>query len=181
MAAGRKLIKNKLVLSIVILLSLAMIEMIIADDNMASAQAAQTQIDRLRAEQRRFERQKREIEARIETLESEYTEEILKKDILDRRVVLTGLEIRNANEIISQYYALIGEKEYEVILAQNREEEKLYRYRSRVRDMEENGILTYLEILFDSTSFSDLLAKIDFVGDIMRADVTAYNTFIPFQ
>jgi murein DD-endopeptidase MepM/ murein hydrolase activator NlpD len=65
--------------------------------------------------------------------------------------------------------------EYEVIVAQNREDEQLARFRSRVRDMEENGFITYLEIIFDSTSFADLLARIDFVADIMRADENAYN------
>jgi murein DD-endopeptidase MepM/ murein hydrolase activator NlpD len=41
--------------------------------------------------------------------------------------------------------------------------------------MEENGIMSYLEIVFDSTSFSDLLARLDFVGDIMRADARIYE------
>jgi len=41
--------------------------------------------------------------------------------------------------------------------------------------MEENGVISYLEIIFDSTSFSDLLARIDFVSDIMRADRTLYD------
>jgi murein DD-endopeptidase MepM/ murein hydrolase activator NlpD len=44
--------------------------------------------------------------------------------------------------------------------------------------MEENGIITYLEIIFASTSFADMLARIDFVADIMRADENAYNNLI---
>jgi len=44
--------------------------------------------------------------------------------------------------------------------------------------MEENGIITYLEIVFASTSFSDLLARLDFVGDIMRADEKTYFDLI---
>jgi len=174
MAAVRVFIKNKIIFAIVILLSVVMITMIVFDDTVASANTPQTQIDRLRAEKREYERKKREIEAKIEALEFEYMAEMSKKEILDQRIVMTGLEIRNADEIINQFNALIREKEYEVFLARNREEEKLQRYRLRVRDMEENGILTYLEIIFDSTSFSDLLARVDFVGDIMRSDETAY-------
>jgi murein DD-endopeptidase MepM/ murein hydrolase activator NlpD len=44
--------------------------------------------------------------------------------------------------------------------------------------MEENGIISYLEILFDSTSFADLLARWDFINDIMRADERLYRDLI---
>jgi len=175
MANRREIKIKKIIFAVFVLLSVAMMTMIVFDDNMASARASQAQINRLRAEKRELERRKSEIEAKIDSLELEYAAELLKKEILDQRIVQTGLEIRNANEIINEYQLLIREKEYEVVLAQNKEEEKLQRYRSRVRYMEENGILTYLEILFDSTSFSDLLARIDFISDIMRSDETAYT------
>jgi len=87
-------------------------------------------------------------------------------------------EIDNITLIIEHYNLLIREKEYEVVLAQGRENEQLQRFRGRVRDMEENGIISYLEIIFDSTSFSDMLARIDFVADIMRADENAYLDLI---
>jgi murein DD-endopeptidase MepM/ murein hydrolase activator NlpD len=102
--------------------------------------------------------------------------EIEKKEVLDERITLTSLEIDNISETINQFSLLIREKEYEVVIAQNREDAQLERYRGRVRDMEENGIISYLEIIFDSTSFSDLLARIDFVSDIMRADENSYYT-----
>jgi len=44
--------------------------------------------------------------------------------------------------------------------------------------MEENGVISYLELIFDSTSFADLLARVDFVSDIMRADEELYNRLI---
>jgi len=44
--------------------------------------------------------------------------------------------------------------------------------------MEENGLITYLELVFDSTSFADMLARLDFVGDIMRADEKLYVELI---
>jgi len=136
----------------------------------ASARVTQTQIDRLRAEKREYERQKREVQSKIDAIEFERMTEMAKKEILDQRIRLTGFEIRNINSTIDQFYLLIREKEYEVVLAQSREESHRLKYRNRVRDMEENGILTYLEILLDSTSYSDLLARLDFVSDIMSAD-----------
>ena len=162
------------VLAIIMLFSIVMIAINALAGASASAAVTQSQIDKLREEKRDYERQKREITSKINTIEFERMTEIAKKGVLDDRITLTGLEIDNINEIINQYNILIREKEYEVVIAQNREELQLEKYRYRVRDMEENGIITYLEIVFDSTSFSDLLARLDFVGDIMRADENSY-------
>ena len=162
------------VLAIIMLFSIVMIAINALAGASASAAVTQSQIDKLREEKKDYERQKREITSKINTIEFERMTEIAKKGVLDDRITLTGLEIDNINEIINQYNILIREKEYEVVIAQNREELQLEKYRYRVRDMEENGIITYLEIVFDSTSFSDLLARLDFVGDIMRADENSY-------
>ena len=159
----------------VMLFVMALAAVAILADTPAMAQTSQGQIDRLRAEKREYERQKREVQAKIDALEDEHTTEMMKKEVLDQRITLTDLEIRNINNTIEQYYFLIREKEYEVFLAQNREEVQLQRYRSRVRDMEENGIITYLEIIFDSTSLTDLLARIDFISDIMSADKKLFD------
>jgi len=147
-------------------------------DVVAYARVSQGQIDQLRGERRDLERQKHEIQSRIDAIESERSTEILRKDILDQRIILTGQEVENINSIIAYYDLLIREKEYEVFLAQDRENEQLNRYRNRVRNMEENGIISYLEIIFDSTSFSDMLARVDFIRDVMQADETAYNNLI---
>jgi len=104
--------------------------------------------------------------------------ELAKKEVLDERIINTGLEIENVISTIAYFDLLIREKEYEVYLAQDRENQQLEKYRSRVGNIEENGIISYLEIIFDSTSFSDMLARIDAVADIMRADETVYNNLI---
>ena len=165
---------NTIVLTIIMLLSIVMPALTVLDDTAASARVSQGHIDRLRAEKREYGRRKNEVQAKIDTIEFERMGEMAKKEILDQRIELTSREIMNTNAIIEQYHLLIREKEYEVFLAQNREEAQLENYRNRVRAMEENGMITYLEIIFDSTSFSDLLARIDFVNDIMRADETSY-------
>jgi murein DD-endopeptidase MepM/ murein hydrolase activator NlpD len=162
------------VLAVLMFLSVAMMAITALASTTASARTTQSEINRLRAEKREYERQKREIQSRINTIEFERMAEIEKKEVLDSRITLTGHEIDNIKEVIHQFDLLIREKEYEVVIAQNREESQLQRYKNRVRDMEENGIITYLEIIFGSTSFSDLLARIDFVSDIMRADENSY-------
>jgi murein DD-endopeptidase MepM/ murein hydrolase activator NlpD len=163
------------ILAFLMLLSVAMIAISALAGTAASARVTQGQIDRLREERREYERQRREIEGRINTIEFERMTEIARKEVLDDRIALTGMEIENIRQSIYQFNRLIREMEYEVIVAQNRENEQLQRFRNRVRDMEENGIISYLDIIFGSTSFADLLARIDFVSDIMRADENSYN------
>jgi len=164
-----------IVLALIMLFSVFMIAL-----NAITAQAAVTQaeIDRLRAEKKEYERKKREIQSRINTIEFEKMTEIARKEVLDDRIMLTGLEIDNIVETIELYVTLIIEKELEVVAAQESEDEQLRKYKNRVRDMEENGVISYLEIIFDSTDFSDLLARLDFVGDIMQADENMYNDLI---
>jgi len=135
----------------------------------------QTQINELRDEKREYERQRSEIQAKINELAFQQLSEVAKKGVLDERIIITGLEIENINAIIDNYAILIREMEYEVAIAQANEEEQLEKYKSRVRDMEENGVISYLELVFDSTSFTDLLARVDFVSEIMRADEKLYN------
>ena len=151
---------------------------VVIDALTASAYVTQEEIDKLREEKREYERRKQEVQSRINTIEFERSTEVAKKSVLDDRIMLTGMEIDNINDTIDLYIMLIAEKELEVEEAIERENDQLRRYKNRVRDMEENGVITYLEIIFDSTSFSDLLARLDFVGDIMQADEKVYNNLI---
>jgi len=172
---SKRIIKDYAVKSAFIAILIIVVTVIFAmGDLTASARVTQGQIDRLRAEKREYEKQKREVQERIDAIEFDRLTEIAKKTVLDQRIELTSLEIININETINQLNILIMEKEYEVVLAQNREEDQLQKYKNRVRNMEENGIISYLELVLDSTSFSDLLARVDFVRDIMRADENTY-------
>ena len=164
-----------IILALVMLLSIGWM---LLDAITVSARVTQAEIDKLREEKREYEKRKQEIQSRINTIEFERMTEVAKKTVLDERISLTEMEIDNITAIIEQYVFLIVEKEIEVADAQDKEEAQYKLYKSRVRDMEENGVISYLEIIFDSTSFSDLLARIDFVGDIMRADELTYNNLI---
>ena len=169
---------TKIVAIVLAFLMLFSIILIAIDAVTASARVTRAEIDRLREEKREYEKRKREIQSRINTIEFEKMTEMAKKQVLDDRIMLTGLEIDNINETIDHYITLIIEKELEVVQAQGREDDQLSLYKTRVRDMEENGVITYLEIIFGSTSFTDLLARLDFVGDIMQADEKTYNNLI---
>jgi len=176
------IMRNRRVARIIaIILALLMVFSVVwaaIDALTAKAYVTQEEIDKLREEKKEYERRKQEIQSRMNTIEYEKMTEVAKKSVLDDRIILTGMEIDNIDATIEFYVTLIKEKELEVVAAIEREDEQLRKYKTRVRDMEENGIITYLEIVFDSTDFSDLLARLDFVGDIMQADEKTYFNLI---
>jgi len=168
----------RIVAIILAMLMLFSVIIIAIDALTARAYVTQAEIDKLREEKKEYERRKQEIQSRINTIEFERMTEVAKKGVLDDRIMLTGWEIENITETIANYVLLIEEKELEVLAAIDLENEQLRKYMIRVRDMEENGFITYLELIFCSTDFSDLLARLDFVGDIMRADENIYFDLI---
>ena len=164
-----------IVLALVMLLSvvIAAITSLVAD-----ARVTQAEIDRLRDEHRAYQRKIQEVQSEINALDFEMRTETARKQVLDDRIVLTGYQIENILRIIDHYGVLIEEMEQEVQLAIEREEAQLDRYRRRVRNMEESGTIRYLEIIFNFRSFSDLLARIDMIGEIMRNDERLYHDLI---
>ena len=171
--------KNRAIASILVFVMLMSAFFAILGSMTPDASAnTNTRISRLREERARLERDRREVQERINDYEFEKMSQMTQKNVLDDRMMLTWQEIENVTELIEVYEILIIEQELEVRAAQAREREQYKNYKARVRSMEENGIISYLEILFDSTSFSDLLARWDFINDIMAADARAYRNLI---
>jgi len=144
----------------------------------AKAAVTQDQIDKLKAQKKEYDQKKQEIQAQIDSTKSDKLSETAKKSVLDDLIMLTGEEITNITETIDNYTTLIAEKEAEVTAAQDKEDAQLTLYKAQVRDMEENGSISYLEIIFDSSSFADLLARIDFISDVMTAEDKIYQDLI---
>lgn len=45
----------------------------------------------------------------------------------------------------------------------------------RMRSLQEKGRVSYLEVLFGATSFSDFISRLDLIGTILRKDRTVFN------
>jgi murein DD-endopeptidase MepM/ murein hydrolase activator NlpD len=135
----------------------------------------QSQIDELKRKSKELQQKKQQVQSQINTLQYEQSSAMAKKAVLDDQIALTEEEIGNITEQIEAYKVLIADKEVEVVQAQAREEAQWELYKSRMRDMEENGAITYIAIVFDANSFADLLSSIDFIGDVMQSDQKAYE------
>ena len=135
---------------------------------------SQAEIDELKQQQSELSDKKNEIQSQINSLEYEQMTALAKKEVLDEQMELTQDEIENITQQIATYDELIEQKKAEVVEAQKKENEQLELYKKRVRAMEENGIITYLAVIFEANSFSDLLGRIDFVGSTMKETEQIY-------
>lgn len=138
----------------------------------------QEEIDELQAQADSISAQKAELQSEIDSLTDDRNVSLAKKAVLDEQVMLTQQEIDNIQKQIEVYSELIDEKADEVVAAQEKEEAQLQEYRSRVQSMEENGSISYLAVLFDASSFSDFLSRLDFIYGVMTYDEQLYQSYI---
>ena len=141
----------------------------------AEATASRGALNDLEDQADDLEQKKQEIQAEINSLEYEQSSAMAKKEILDEQIELTQEEIQNTNDQITEYIQLIAKKEVEVTEAQIAEDEQRELYKTRMRAMEENGTISYIAVIFEASSFADLLARIDFVGEVMEFDENLYQ------
>ncbi|MDR2664708.1 MAG: peptidoglycan DD-metalloendopeptidase family protein [Oscillospiraceae bacterium] len=141
----------------------------------ASAAVTQGQIDELKKQAGELDKKKQAVQSELNSLKYDQMSNMAKKEVLDERISLTEEEIVNIGEQINIYDRLINEKAAEVVSAQGREDSQLASYKERIRAMEEYGSISYIAVIFDASSFSDLLARLDFVDAVMRADEDTYK------
>ncbi|MGN1027086.1 MAG: murein hydrolase activator EnvC family protein [Faecousia sp.] len=122
--------------------------------------------------------QKKEIQTQIEDLKDQYQENeneiadiVARKNIIDQEIGLLHAQITNITEQISAFSVLVADKQDELDNAQTRFEQMNEDCKVRIRAMEEEGSLTYWEVLFKATSFSNLLDRLNMVEEIAASDI----------
>ena len=138
----------------------------------------QEEIDKLEEERDEIRRQKRDIQEQINSLQSEISSVIEKKSALDAQNELNRQDIELINEQIVLYDQMIEEKAQEVDEAVRAEEEQYALYCARVRKMEETNTWSYLNFLFEASSLTDFLGRLNDVTDIMRNDRHVKDEYI---
>ena len=130
----------------------------------------QAEIDALKEELAEIDKEIAAQQDVINTLTENKSRIVERKLALDKKIALTLRQIELINEQVELYTAIIAEKEEELAAALEVENAQSALFRSRMRAMEENGSYSYISFLFEADSFSDLLARIGDVSDIMHYD-----------
>ena len=130
----------------------------------------QAEIDKLKNEANDLGNQKKELEAKLKELAGDKVKVLEQKKVLDQQIANTSAQIGNVEAQIADYASLITQTEEELADAEKREEAQYELFCQRVRAMEESGEVSYWSVLFGASSFTDMLARLDDVNEVMEAD-----------
>ncbi len=136
----------------------------------ASSSSIRDQINALEDEQEEIQARMDEYESEIAGIDEEKTNVLERKAVLDQKNLLAQEEIQVIEEQIGIIDGLVTNMQMDLAEAQYEEEYQRERWLTRVRAMEEGATLNYIQVLFNSTSFSDLLTRLDMVNEIMEYD-----------
>ena len=135
-----------------------------------SSSQLQDEIDKLQDQEEALRKKLDKLESKLLANTEAIADAVEQKDVLDQQIVLLHDQINNANDQIAGYTALIADKQAEldnVLIQQSQLQEK---HKQRIRAMEERGKMTYWNILFRSTSITDLLDRLSMIQQIVDAD-----------
>ena len=136
----------------------------------ASSSEIRKQINALKEEKEALQDKIAEVRDQYEQNENEIADIIAKKNVIDQEIQLLSEQITNINDQISAYNTLIADKQDELDHAEERYDQLNEENRLRVRTMEEDGEMSYWEVLFKANSFSDLLDRLNMVEEIAASD-----------
>ena len=93
-----------------------------------------------------------------------------KKQLLEQKINVLRDQIAVSEQTISSLTVQIEQKEKELAEAKAEEERYFNLFCERVRSMEEDGEISYWEVMFQAKTFSQLLDQVNKVGEIMDYD-----------
>ncbi len=136
----------------------------------ASSSEIKKQINALESEKKALQAQIDEIRSQYEANEDELLDMVNQKNVIDQEISLLHTQIININDQIASYSLLIADLQDELDEAEEHLANLNEKYKERIRAMEEEGQVSYWEVLFKSNSFSDLLDRLNMIQEIAAAD-----------
>nr|MBQ8243625.1 peptidoglycan DD-metalloendopeptidase family protein [Oscillospiraceae bacterium] len=136
----------------------------------ASSAEIQKQIDMLEEKNAEIQRQINGIQKQYDANYSDMKAMVAQKESIDQEITLLNTKIETTNEQIAAYGQLIADTQDDLDDAEEELLDLSQKHRERVRAMEEEGSLTYWQVIFQANSFTDLLDRITMVEEINAAD-----------
>ncbi len=149
-----------------LVLLLPMVSMIVT----YAGAVSQSEINSLKEQAAELAQDKKELQNQLAAITSDKNAAMSKKQNIEQQINVVRSEIANANALIASYDQEIAEKEVELAAAEEKQEKYYQLFCERVRSMEEDGTVSYWSILFDASSFADLLDRANFVNEVIEYD-----------
>ena len=149
---------------------LSLILSLIPAAHAASSGEIRNQINDLKMQQSDIRSQMEELRTQYQKNEDEIADLVARKAIIDQEIFLLYAQIDLINEQINAFALLIADKQDELDQAQGHYQKLSEEHRARIRAMEEEGGMSYWEVLFRANSFADLLDRLNMIQEIAAAD-----------
>ena len=144
----------------------------------ATSKEIQKEINDLNGQKSAIQSRMNDIQAEIDSLDYEKANTLEKKEYLDKKNLLAQEELDVIQEQIDITDGLMESVREDLNEARQEEEYQKQLWMSRLRAMEESSDIGYMEVLFDATSFSDLLTRLDMVNEVMDYDESLEAEYI---
>lgn len=142
----------------------------------ASSSEIRKQINALQQDRKDIKEQIADVKNQYQANTDEIADIVARKNVIDQEIGLLHAEIININDQLSAYSVLIADQQDELDRAQARYDELNSDCKTRIRAMEEEGTISYWEVLFKANSFSDLLDRLNMVEEIATSDSRTANS-----
>jgi murein DD-endopeptidase MepM/ murein hydrolase activator NlpD len=136
----------------------------------ASSSEIRQQIKEMKKEAEEAKKELEEIRSQYRDNMNEMEDLVAQKNLIDQEISILNDQVRNINTQIAAYALLIADKQDELDEAQARLVELSEKNKERIQAMEEEGNLSYWEVLFKANSFADLLDRLNMIQEIAASD-----------
>lgn len=118
-----------------------------------------------------------DIQAEIDAVRQQYTaasnqiqDLVNRKNAVDQEIALLHSQILNINQQVIAYGQLIADAQDDMDEESQRLGELNEKHKARIRAMEEGGTVSYWEVLFQASSFTDFLDRMAMIEEIAQSD-----------
>lgn len=141
----------------------------------ASSGEIQKQLDALEEENDAIQAEINAIQSQYDATADEIQDLVNKKSAIDQEISLLNAQILNINAQIAAHGQLIADTQDKLDEAQALLLELSQQNKERIRAMEEEGGVSYWQVIFEANSFIDMLDRINLINEIAASDERRLN------
>ena len=135
-----------------------------------SSSAIQSELNALKDQNKAIQAEINAIQRKYDANANEIQDLVDKKNAIDQEISLLNAQIQNLNDQISVYSQMIADAQDELDIAQFTLNGLNEKHKLRIRAMEEEGDVSYWEVIFEANSFIDMLDRINMMQEIAASD-----------
>lgn len=162
--------QKKLLAALALLLALLMLLPTVSMIFTSADALTQADINKLKNEAAELAQKKKDLNSQLSALKGDLNNAYSRKKLVEQEINVVNDQIANTESLIAQYDQLIAQEEVNLANAQQEEATHFENFCQRVRIMEEQGTVTYWQILFNAADFTDLLDRAMMISETVEYD-----------